>query len=68
VKDGIMWHRGFTHEQQRALAAGRLTEGDGPHAWDYFLIYQPRFLGGFTVLAVKSKWQIGARYLSDLRP
>jgi hypothetical protein len=64
VEEGVMWHRGFTHDQQRAIAEGRLSERAGPQAWDYFLIYEPRNFSRsqFSVLSVASNNQIGDRF------
>ena len=60
--DGIMWHRGITHEQERQIEAGWLAEqaDDGAQACDYFLIYRSLNPAGFEVLAVRSTGQIAS--------
>ncbi len=64
IRGKTMWHRGFTHEQERQIGLGTLPEKDGPQAWDYFLFYQR---GGwrhdFEVLSVRSVGQVARRAL-----
>jgi hypothetical protein len=63
----IMWHRGWTHEQERQ-AERELEESadDGP--WNYFLLYRrcdsaPGFNDPeFEVLAVRSVHQVANRW------
>ena len=62
----VMWHRGWTHEQE--LRASWLPEpaNDGP--WNYVLFYR-RALGPaeFVVLAVRSRIQIADRIWEQIR-
>jgi hypothetical protein len=54
----IMWHRGWTHEQERQ-AERELEESTDDGPWNYFLIY--RKVPGptvFEVLAVRSVHQV----------
>jgi hypothetical protein len=62
VEDGIMWHRGITHEQERWIEAGSLLEADdgGTRCWDYFLLYRPLDSAGFEVVGVRSNNQIAS--------
>ena len=62
AEDGIMWHRGITHEQERQIEAGSLLEADddGTRCWDYFLFYRPLDSAGFEVLGVRSNSQIAS--------
>jgi hypothetical protein len=65
-KTKTMWHRGFTHEQERQINAGTLPEKQGPQVWDYLLFYRQRGRGwhpGFEVLRVRSDRQVGRRIL-----
>jgi len=62
AEDGIMWHRGITHEQERQIEAGSLPEADddGTRCWDYFLFYRPLDSAGFEVVGVRSNSQIAS--------
>jgi hypothetical protein len=62
ISGTIMWHRGFTHDQQRQIAAGTLPEKDGPQVWDFFLFYRRR-LTGFEVRRVRSTAHVAAWFL-----
>ena len=65
VEGPTMWHRGFTHDQERQIDAGTLPEGPPPQVWDYFLFYQRRGWPSceFTVMSVHSIKQVADRYL-----
>jgi hypothetical protein len=55
--DGVMWHRGTTHDQARQLEWSTEEADDGP--WNYFLLY--RLLAnkpGYEVITVISIRQI----------
>ena len=64
---GVMWHRGFTHDQQHQIKAGTLPEPpseDGPQVWDFFLYYKPKPWSinyDFEVLHVRTKYDIASR-------
>ena len=61
AEDGIMWHRGITHEQERQIETGSLPEDDdGTQCWDYFLFYRPLDSAGFEVIGLRSTHQIAA--------
>lgn len=54
----IMWHRGWTHEQERQ-AERELEESTDDGPWNYFLIYrQVPGSAAFEVLAVRSVHQV----------
>ncbi len=65
VEGPTMWHRGFTHDQERQINEGTLAEGPPPNPWDYFLIYQRPWRPGcdFRVFSVVSNKQVAAWYL-----
>ena len=65
AEDGIMWHRGITHEQERQIEAGSLLEADddGTRCWNYFLFYRPLDSARFEVVGVRSNNQIASREL-----
>lgn len=65
VEGPTMWHRGFTHDQERQINAGTLPEAPPPQVWDYFLFYQRRGWPKceFTVMSVRSIKQVADRYL-----
>jgi hypothetical protein len=72
AEDGIVWHRGTTHEQERQIEAEGVLEetDDGAQVWDYFLFYRPRDPAGFEVLAVRScaqvaRWEQMYRAIGD---
>jgi hypothetical protein len=55
--DGIMWHRGATHEDENSSG-----QADSPQS--YFLFYRRQEVGpGYEVLAVRSVQQIASAYL-----
>lgn len=61
AEDGIMWHRGITHEQERQIEAGSLLEADdGTRCWDYFLFYRPLDSAGYEVVGVRSNNQVAS--------
>ena len=64
--DGIMWHRGFTHDQQRCIREGTLPEpeSEGPQVWDFFFFYRPQpwsWRHDFEVLHVRTKYEVAGR-------
>jgi hypothetical protein len=65
IEGSTMWHRGFTHEQERRINEGTLPEGPPPNPWDYFLFYQRTRRPGcdFRVCSVVSIRQVAAWYL-----
>jgi hypothetical protein len=65
VKGPTMWHRGFTHDQERQINEGTLPEGAGPQVWDYFLLYQLHRRPGceFRVVQIWSTSEMAARWL-----
>jgi hypothetical protein len=64
VQDGTMWHRGFTHEQERQIKDGQLldSESASPKVWDFFLFYRrPTWAWvEFEVLGVRSIGQVAS--------
>jgi hypothetical protein len=62
VKGRTMWHRGFTHAQERRINAGTLPEEPPPQPWDYFLFYHHPGQQGceFRVVSVVSTSQMAA--------
>ena len=62
AEDGIMWHRGITHEQERQIEAGSLLDADddGTRCWDYFVLYRPLDPAGYEVVGVRSNSQIAS--------
>jgi hypothetical protein len=55
---GIMCHRGITHEQEREGDWNEQEDLDGIQAWGYYLFYREVNPEGFEVLAVLSTHQI----------
>lgn len=64
VEGATMWHRGFTHDQERRINEGTLPEGPPPQVWDYFLFYKRPWQPGcqFRVVSVRSTGQVAAWY------
>lgn len=56
--EGILWHRGITHEQEREVEWVEEESVDGIQAWDYYLYYRELNSEGFEVFAVLSTHQI----------
>lgn len=69
VAGPTMWHRGFTHDQERQINEGTLADGPSPQVWDYFLFYQRRRRPGceFRVVRICSTSQMAARWLQKQR-
>ena len=56
--EGILWHRGITHEQEREVDWVEQEGVDGIQAWDYYLYYRELTSEEFEVFAVLSTHQI----------
>jgi ParE toxin of type II toxin-antitoxin system, parDE len=62
----IMWHRGWTHEQERRASWHPEQADDGP--WNYVLFYRSAVVPAkFVVLAVRSHLQIADRIWQQLQ-
>lgn len=62
----IMWHRGWTHEQERRAAWHPEQADDGP--WNYILFYRSAVVPAkFVVLAVRSHLQIADRIWEQMQ-
>jgi hypothetical protein len=67
VEGGTMWHRGFTHEQERQIKEGILPESPDPQVWDFFLIYCRRrwLTPGFEVRRVCSTGEVAGWWMQE---
>jgi hypothetical protein len=62
----VMWHRGWTHEQERRASWHPEQADDGP--WNYVLFYRSAVVPArFVVLAVRSRIQIADRIWERLQ-
>jgi hypothetical protein len=56
----VMWHRGWTHEQERRASWHPEQADDGP--WNYVLFYRCAVVPAkFVIVAVRSRLQIADR-------
>lgn len=68
VEGSVMWHRGFSHEQEELLNKGLLSHDYRPAPWDFFLFYRLRrpLMANFpryVVLHVESVTSCAGRYM-----